>query len=606
MNEADSAAFRRFTHGFIAVVLAVAMLPWLIGQMAQPPGGLYLGAQYNTDDHMVYAAWMKQAMEGRFFFENRFTTDAQPALTVHLYFWVLGQVARVFGLIITVAIARIVFGALLLSALAQLIRRAEVDIFTAKVAMILATFGGGLGFLVWQNFGLLVAPESPIRAGFGGRLPIDVWQPEAFVFPSLLTNSLFLVSGWLILAFFNCVLDARSKASAIWPGMAAIGLLMNIHSYDVLLVGLVLVAFAVASWRSGHLTTAWLTRVVAMLVGVVPAAAWFWHVLSRDAVFQARAATPTFSPPLGPILFGVLPLLIGAALKLYAPTDKRRMAAFGVAATSVFCLAAFAVSGWPIDSTQAGLWTALYGAALVGSALLHRENPTRNLLIAWALAGLAAPYFPALFQRKLTMMLAIPLAILAAIGLSQAVSLGEKSKRSVAIAVILVLCSTSSLLWFRRELTLLRSNVSNTTRHPVFLTSNVASVVKALDKIPAPKIVLAMPGVASKSESMGFDTPLIPDLAPILTGLAGATSYAGHWSETPNYGRRAGDATEIFLNRISDAERRARLIEWKIQYVVAPNPETYVNLPLADLTGLGDVIVDGPQFRLIRLRLASE
>ena len=61
MTEQDAAAFRRFTHWFAVAAVFASMLPWLIGMVAKPNGGTYLGYQYNTDDQMVYSAWIRQS-----------------------------------------------------------------------------------------------------------------------------------------------------------------------------------------------------------------------------------------------------------------------------------------------------------------------------------------------------------------------------------------------------------------------------------------------------------------------------------------------------------------------------------------------------------------
>src|ERR1019366_5439718 len=82
--------------GVLSVLFAA--LPYIVGLATTPAGSAYLGYQNNTDDHMVSSAWMRQAMDGRFLMDNRFTTGAQPRLTINLYFFVLGIVAKVTGI----------------------------------------------------------------------------------------------------------------------------------------------------------------------------------------------------------------------------------------------------------------------------------------------------------------------------------------------------------------------------------------------------------------------------------------------------------------------------------------------------------------------------
>ncbi len=98
---------RTFLRITIVAFLAVLVFPFVLGLVLAPPGTSFFGFPYNTDDHMVYAAWTHQAMSGHFFFDNRFTTDSQPGLTIHLYFFLLGQIARVIGITYAANLARI-------------------------------------------------------------------------------------------------------------------------------------------------------------------------------------------------------------------------------------------------------------------------------------------------------------------------------------------------------------------------------------------------------------------------------------------------------------------------------------------------------------------
>src|SRR5665213_3528558 len=85
---------RKFVWRLALVAVFLAVAPAILAVLTAPAGSSYVGYQYNTDDHMVYAAWMRQAMDGHFFFDNRFTTQAQPGLTVHVYFFLLGLIAK--------------------------------------------------------------------------------------------------------------------------------------------------------------------------------------------------------------------------------------------------------------------------------------------------------------------------------------------------------------------------------------------------------------------------------------------------------------------------------------------------------------------------------
>src|SRR5438105_1795999 len=111
-----SADERRWAWGWALAVMAAVSLPYLFLLAITPPGRVFWGFVNNPDDHCVYLAWMRQAESGRFFLQNLFTGDPQPGRTINLFFWLLGVLARITHLPLSLAyhLARFGFGALLL------------------------------------------------------------------------------------------------------------------------------------------------------------------------------------------------------------------------------------------------------------------------------------------------------------------------------------------------------------------------------------------------------------------------------------------------------------------------------------------------------------
>ncbi len=562
---------------------------------------------------MVYAAWMRQATEGNFLFDNRFAVEQQPGLTFHAYFLILGWIAKLVGIPWATTLARVAFSALFVWLAYRMVRKVTDDPYTQKLALALTVIGGGLGFLCWHVFGVAFVKPSPLSGLVGGRLPVDVWQTEGFVFPSMLVNGLFVASLCLIVTIFLCVLSARGSWRRVPLGALAFAALMNIHSYDILMVTFVLAAFLVVSIVQRRASVAWVIRVAVMGLGAVPPALWFVHVLRNDPVFQARAATPTYAPNFQVVLVGYL-LLISLAVfgiwRLPSPDRKRQV---GLA-----LFAGLAILGYALATSHAeGYWMGMAGwigsmvAAVLVCALLSTTEDGPNLVTCWGVVGLVAPYFPALFQRKLAMGLAVPWAILAGLGFAAIVVGRERGVRNLVVAFGLALLGGSSIQWFFRDLGFARSNVSNTTLHAVYLTPDMKAILQALGNDQGRRIVLAMPGIANPTGPDSFGSPYLPDLNPVASGLTGAYSYAGHWSETPDYGRRRTDATMFFL-RATDEQRKAFVDEHHIDYIIAPVPESFPEIlqinqgrPLADVTGLGEVLVDGSKFRLIKVSPSS-
>ena len=564
---------------------------------------MYLGIQYNLDDHMVYAGWMKQAMEGHLTFENRFTTDQQPALTIHLYFLALGWIAKIAGIPLTMTLARLGFTFLSVILLGRLIEFVTDKIYRRKIALAMSVVGGGIGFAVWHNFGrLIVLPTNETLKGILlDRLPNDVWQPEGFFLYSAFTNSLFMVSLCLILGVLINVLKARETTKAILPGAICFGLLMNVHSYDVLLIALSLVGFVCTLIGSKMVEKPWVLRALVISLGVVPFALWFVYVLKNDAVFQARAASLTYSPNFRQIFFGYVLLIIPALVAVF---DKRKNTMIGVGLMVLVLIGLnVAASTHLADSyyMSMGVWVGIFAIVLISLFLIRPDKPGVALIVAWAFVGIIAPYFPALFQRKLTMMLSIPWGILAGVGIAMVLEKRDRGQRNLLTALALIVFSATGIRWFSREISLAKKNVSNTTVHSIYYSNDIAKIINRLSPLGRNAVVAALPGIpqASLNEQNetvldSYDTPIVPDLNPIMVGLAGTRTYAGHWSETPDYGKKRLDIDHRISRPDADLYKDLGI--------------TYLILPKADFTGLlapetyGTVEYKGAEWVLINLK----
>jgi arabinosyltransferase C len=332
----------------------------------------------------------------------------------------------------------------------------------------------------------------------------------------------------------------------------------------------------------------------------VPAALWFVYVLGRDPVFQARAETLTYSGPFVQVLFGVLPLVALALLTL-ARSDLRKplRVVAPVTVALIMGVLVFATSRGQEGYLLTPLaWGALFLLSLAVASGVAKKDTGWNLLWAWAMVSLVAPYFPALFQRKLSMMLALPWAILAAIGLANELQRMDRPRRNLVAALALAVVCLTSVFWLRREFELVRLGVSKTVVHNIYLTHDEVAIVRALDESAYGEGAIAVPGVPDPAmDKQAF----ITDLSPILSGLAGVHTYAGHWSETPHYEARRAAVSDFYLRPMTEEQRLALLREWRVQYVVAPMPSAYGNA-FPDLTGLGEVVYRGEQLSLVRVR----
>lgn len=591
-----------------AVAALIAALPAFLGWFSTPDGALHLQQQTALDDQMVYAAWMQQAAQGRFLFENLFAVDPQPGLTFHLYFLALGFLSKAVGVVAALTLARVGFSFLFVFLLGRFLQKLGLSTWQCRASLILSVIGGGLGVFSWANYGREILSSSPVKFLTGGWLPIDVWQPEAFIFPSMLTNGLFMASLCLFLVILSAVLDARESSKAVLAGAAAFLVLMNIHSYDVLLLALILIGFLVTQISAKKAERAWIIRTLLIGAGALPAAGWFLYVLSQDKVFQARAATLTYSPLFSQALAGILPLAAAALALKWLKTEKDSPARIAIPAVGGVLVAGVLFS---FGRSPDGYWMSMpvWAAAFAGVLALlwfwDEDDQGKALLWSWALVGLIAIYFPGLFQRKLAMGMMLPWAILVGWESIAWFRSWDHSRRVLVGVLGAALAAGSSIMWLTREMAFVQGQASSTTLHSPLLDADAKKALDALAKEPGRVIAAAPPGVPSPDPNSkgSFGSPALPDLNPMIAGLAGKHAYAGHWSETPDYASRRSDIQGIFLGQSSIEEKIEVIKKAGLTHLIAPTPGE--GLPFSDLRGLGESLHQGKNWSLIRLNLES-
>ncbi|MGI8923638.1 MAG: hypothetical protein ACR2HJ_06290 [Fimbriimonadales bacterium] len=580
-----------------AATLFLTATPYLLALAIQPVGTLYLGVHSNYDDHAVYAAWMKQAQEGRFFFENLLTTDPQPGLTVNLYFWATGTLSRLTGISLAMHLAKAVFGLLFLMSLYGLARRLSESQLVRFTAMATTILGAGVGWLVWRRY--------------GHEGPIDVWQPEALTFPSLMQNGLFCAALWLICVIWNKILDARDSWKPVLPGFLAMFVLTNIHTYDTLTIAIVAAGFLATQIGAKQATGAWVGRAVTIASGAIPPLLWFLYVRANDPVFAQRGETPTLSAPLANVLLGYGPLLSLALVACWhwraGPRERNLYIGAPICLVAMLHLFLRLESG-AVAPNQLLIPLAWISLALTFVAVLGAyptDRPIRGLISAWVLMGLAALYYPGLFQRKLAMGLSIPIGLCAGWAIGTLTGRLKGRERVLAAAVMIAAVSISSAGWLYREAMMAVDNISNTTVQSVFWEKDVSRILSYLQASEAREdAVLAMPGLPISTRPDSFAVA-IPDLNPVLSGWAGVKSWAGHWSETPDYVGRRRDLSIGLYSQGSTPESARALIEMsKATFIVAPKGEP------ADLLGvqglaffgqLGRIVYEGDRYILIEV-----
>jgi hypothetical protein len=521
-NQIDSE--RRADRKAWALILAVVLftlLPYLFGAWLSL-GRKYFWINHNIDDNCVYLAWIRQAWEGHFFFENRFTTDPQPRLSTNLFFWAIGTIARWTGLPVLFLFhaARMALGVVWLWTLWLLYKRLLPN-GARMPALWLACVSAGLGWLFWRDAGI--------------DAPIDTWQVEAFTFLSLYLNPLFVVGTLLMTACIYDLWRAVQERRWVYTVRAGIWALLvgNIHSYDVIQVAAAWLAFLVVSSfvQRRFDRQRWLMGLTAGAIGLPTVAYQYW-LYRVDPIFRHRADVPTSAPPLWHVLAGYAPLLILAVAAVWVTVRERR----------------------------------------------HREEPFL-LLFCWAVVGIGLQYLPRIFsaagihlpmmfERKMVMGAHLPLCALAGWGLWLLVRHLPARRALLVTALVIALTTPSNVRWLIRDAHNLIRNMANTGMHRAYMEPEEWEAIQWLARNTNPEeAVLTFP-------SFGVFVP----------PFAGNRVYVGHWGETPQFAERLRETLRFLDARRSDEERYELLRRARVKYIVAFTPELqgWFGVPLRD------------------------
>lgn len=417
-------------------IVAITFVPYLFGIMAKPPDGVFTGFTYNVDDAFVYASWIKQISDGSFLIQNQFTSAPQQAFQFNLFFIVLGLISRITHLspAAVLHLSRALLGVIFLMLIWKYSHQFLKDPLERMLIVPIIGLSSGLGWTL---------------TGIGGHKgPVDMWQPEAITFLSIYLNPLFLIGMILMVAAFHYLYKMKETGSwrdAIYAGLMLL-LLGNIHTYDVLTVGVVWAAYIVVKavkdrkipWKPVYMSL--VTAIIAM-----PSVGYQFYLYMAEDVFKMRVESAAPSPAFWAYLMGY---------------------------------------GLVIMLAIAGGWMAL------------KEKRGALLLVVWSVAGFALPYLPFAQQRKLIMGLHIPLAILATIAIAAIVRKAGNKAVYVAAALIIATLVPSNIYFLKRDISHIEG-ISAPDGRPFYISNEQMDIMRWFrDNTDTNDVVLAFPSIA--------------------------------------------------------------------------------------------------------------
>ncbi len=417
-------------------VVVLAALPYLYAWLSTPAGLAYTGFIINPLDGHSYLAKMQQGAAGGWSFTLPFTTEPQEGAFIYVHYLLLGHVAAWLGLssIVVYHLARSLAAMVLLLTVYRFAACFVTGLGARRLAFVVVAVSSGLGWLL--------APAGVVAP--------DLWVPEANTFLTVLVNPHFPLAEALILWVFLAVaapfewLERASSPNAghlVWRALgvvaASLGLAV-VQPYAVLTVYLTLAIYLAAR---GGLAGSWVAApwIRFLLGGLASAPVLAYEYLAYShgtfASWSAQNSTPSPSFSLLLVTYGLL---------------------------------------WPLAAAGA----------------VHSVRARRGLfLILWAALNVALLYLPFPLQRRMMIGLHLPVAILAAIGLTQYVWPRVARRRALGALAMVVPLIPSTLV-------VLIVGFVGPARHewPLFMTTDVRDALEYLhDETQPADVVLAAP-----------------------------------------------------------------------------------------------------------------
>jgi hypothetical protein len=373
-----------------ALLLAIVLAPYGVAWRAQPPGFVFSGFLVNPIDGFSYLAKMRQGAGGSWLFRLPYAAEPGAGALLFLYYLFLGHVTRIVAAspLVVYHAARILGTAAMLLASYVFYRATMTAPAARRWAMGLTLFGSGLGWI-----GIAAA----------GRLPVDLWVPEAIPFYSAFANAHFPLSAAAMLTALTAFAapDLRRGVRIACAALAGLVLAL-VQPFAV--VGVASVAIVWGVWSGLRPATdsprseGWRDRLYAAVAFLAVTLPWLvydvWVTGSQPALAAWSAQNLTPTPPPIDVLLGYGLLLVLAAISFVTVRPQ---------------------------STSGGRWLAV-----------------------WLIVGLVLVFAPFSLQRRMLLGLFFPMAALSGQVLAE-MAAGGRARRWLAYGIF-VLCIPSNLV----------------------------------------------------------------------------------------------------------------------------------------------------------------
>jgi hypothetical protein len=398
-------------------------------------------------------------------------------------------------------LARALSGLFFLLVAYRFVARFFATVGSRRAAFLLLGFSSGLGWL----FGPL------------GIITADLWVAEGFSFLSIFANPHFPLAMALMLLFFLPILDLRASKPPVFRVLrvSALGFLLAlIQPFAVpIVLSVVAVYLAVVAWRERRLRWSEIILWAAGGAGAAPIMLYDLYVYRTNpalAAWSAQNLTPSLPPWNYALGYGLILVL------------------------------------------------ALAGAVFA----LRRRQPSDLFLLSWVGTTIVLLYVPFALQRRFLTGLHVPLTILAALSLEQAIWPRIRPARRTLITSLVIGCTWLTSLF----VPVISVAGMAQGRSPLVMTADEASAFSWLH-----------------AHTEWTDTVLAPvQSGQFVPAWAGNRVVYGHPFETIDAQRKEAEVVHFFSPEATTEERQALLDRYGVRYVL-----DLTNLNGLDGTGLG-------------------
>jgi len=549
---------------FTLIVIVITTAPYVVAWATQGDQWRFGGMLFGVEDGNSYLGKMRLGARGIWNFYLFYTSESHsgaplfylPYITTG---WIVGRLIPANdprlapALMVAFHVLRAVCNAILIPMMYAFIAAFTRSVKTRRLALMLATFGGGIGWLLalMGNSGLL------------GSLPIDVYVPEGFSFLVLFGLPHIALGRAALLGMLLALMQATSLPLSLGRGGWGVRLILIAAvcgwvvalavPFYLALAYVILGAWGLAAWiTSGRFPLRLFVRAVFVGVMTLPLFAYFAGQFVTNEAFSVWSSQNDLpSPHVLHYVFGYVLLAVPAVIALWRvwrmkphrPIPKASplnpLSEKSREASPLNPLSEKSREASPLNPLSENRRGDLQTARL--SPPLRAERGSGGeakfaLLLGWLLIVPILVYLPINVQRRMSEGVIVPLAILAAVGL-RLMARRVRFGRAIRYALIGAAVMTCVFLLFGGFLA-----ASNAGR-PIFRPANEIAAFDWLNANAEPDAVI-------------LTAPETGNVIPAYTSLR---TYMGHGPETLFWQEKTATLTHFYQDELSNHERNSLL-----------------------------------------------